>query len=75
MTSKYALVIANTDYQDTGLAQLTAPGKDAEEFARVLRDPDLAGFDDVQVLLNEALRRRAAQWRAFFPTANPTICC
>ncbi|WKZ48212.1 MAG: SUMF1/EgtB/PvdO family nonheme iron enzyme [Anaerolineales bacterium] len=51
MPSKFALVIANTEYQDASFAKLTAPGKDAEEFAQVLRD--LAAFDDVQVLLNE----------------------
>lgn len=37
MTSKFALVIANTEYQDTSFAKLTAPGKDADEFAQVLR--------------------------------------
>ncbi len=34
MSGKYALIIANTEYIDPGLAQLTAPGKDAEDFAR-----------------------------------------
>src|SRR3990172_6519305 len=53
MTSKFALVIANTEYQDASFAKLTAPGKDAEEFAQVLRDAELAAFDDVQVLINE----------------------
>jgi caspase domain-containing protein len=48
-----ALIIANTEYVDPGLAQLTAPGKDAEDFARVLRDQDICAFDDVNVLLNE----------------------
>lgn len=53
MTSKFALVIANTEYQDASFAKLTAPGKDAEEFAQVLRDAELAAFEDVQILLNE----------------------
>lgn len=53
MSGKYALVIANTDYTDTGLAQLTAPGKDAEDLARVLGEKDLCGFTDVKVLVNE----------------------
>ena len=48
-----ALIIANTEYTDPGLAQLTAPGKDAEDFARVLKDPDICAFDDVKVLLNQ----------------------
>jgi formylglycine-generating enzyme required for sulfatase activity len=38
------------EYQDASFAELTAPGKDAEEFAQVLRE--LAVFDDVQVLIN-----------------------
>lgn len=53
MSNKYALVIGNTEYADPGLAQLTAPGKDAEDFARVLQDKGLCEFDDVKVLLNQ----------------------
>jgi hypothetical protein len=53
VSGKYALVIGNTDYIDPGLAQLSAPGKDAEDFARILKDPNLCGFDDVKVLLNQ----------------------
>jgi WD40 repeat protein/uncharacterized caspase-like protein len=50
---KYALIIANTEYTDSGLSQLSAPGKDAEEFARVLKSPEIAAFDDVTSLINE----------------------
>lgn len=53
MSGKYALIIANTEYTDSGLAQLTAPGKDAKDFARVLQEKDLCGFDHVSVLLNQ----------------------
>jgi multiple sugar transport system substrate-binding protein len=53
MSGKYALIIANTEYIDPGLAELSAPGKDAEDFARVLKDPNLCAFDDVKVLLNQ----------------------
>lgn len=53
MNGKYALVIGNTEYTDPGLAQLTAPGKDSEDFARVLRDEDICSFDDVNVLFNQ----------------------
>jgi len=48
-----ALIIANTEYTDPGLAQLTAPGKDAEDFARILKDQDICAFDDVNILLNQ----------------------
>ncbi|HUH98667.1 MAG TPA: caspase family protein [Anaerolineales bacterium] len=53
MSRKYALIIGSTEYTDPGLAQLTAPGQDVEDFARVLKDQDLCGFDDVRVLLNQ----------------------
>lgn len=64
MASKFALVIANTEYQDASFAKLTAPGKDAEEFAQVLRE--LATFDDVQVLLNEGEGRTRRAIARFF---------
>ena len=53
MSGKYALIIGNTDYIDPGLSQLTAPGKDAEDFARVLKNKDLCAFDEVKILLNQ----------------------
>jgi hypothetical protein len=53
VSGKYALIIGNTEYIDPGLAQLTAPGKDAEDFARVLKDPEICAFDAVNVLLNQ----------------------
>lgn len=53
MSGKFALIIGNTEYIDPGLAQLTAPGKDAQEFARILKDQNICGFDDVKVLLNQ----------------------
>jgi len=53
MSARLALIIANTEYTDPGLAQLTAPGKDAEDFARVLQDKEICAFDEVNILLNQ----------------------
>ncbi len=53
MSGKFALIIGNTEYADPGLAQLTAPGKDTEDFARVLKDQEIGAFDDVNILLNQ----------------------
>src|SRR5687767_2603548 len=53
MSSKFALIIANTEYTDPGLAQLSAPGKDAKDFGRVLDSPEICAFEDVIVLFNE----------------------
>lgn len=53
MSGKYALIIANAEYMDPGLAQLTAPGRDAREFGQVLDSPEICAFDDVVVLFDE----------------------
>jgi hypothetical protein len=53
MSGKYALIIGNTEYIDPGLAQLTAPGRDAEDFSRVLLDKEICTFDDVKLILNQ----------------------
>ena len=53
MSGKYALIIGNTEYSDPGLAHLAAPGKDAEDFARVLSDQEICAFDQVNILLNQ----------------------
>ena len=50
--ARKALVVATYDYRDTGLRRLAAPAHDAESFAAVLEDPDVAGFD-VTMLVNE----------------------
>jgi uncharacterized caspase-like protein len=53
MSGKFALIIGNTEYIDPALAQLAAPGKDAEDFALVLKDKEIGAFDDVKVIVNE----------------------
>jgi uncharacterized caspase-like protein len=71
MSGKYALVIGNTEYIDPGLSQLTAPGKDAEDFARVLKDPDICTFDVVNVLLNQPSHVVGEAIDAFFYQKKP----
>lgn len=71
MSSKFALVIGNTEYADPGLAQLTAPGKDAEDFARVLKDKGLCEFDDVRVLLNQVSSAIIEAIDEFFDQKKP----
>ena len=71
MTSKFALVIANTDYEDNGLAQLTAPGRDAEDFAAVLKDQDICAFDQVNILLNQLSSTVTEAVHEFFDQKRP----
>ena len=71
MSGKFALIIGNTEYTDPGLAQLTAPGKDVKDFARVLRDQKICAFDEVNVLLNKtelSIRRAIVE---FFEQKKP----
>jgi hypothetical protein len=58
---KLALVIANSCYDDAGLAGLAAPDIDIRGFADVLKDPAIGKFDEVIELLNRdsAVVRRA----------------
>ena len=45
-----ALIIANSEYQDSGLKRLRAPAKDAEELTSVLGASDIGGFAINQLL-------------------------
>jgi hypothetical protein len=72
MSGKFALIVANTEYADTGLAKLSAPGKDAEDLARVLKDQNICAFDDVRIVLNqpEHIVRRAIE--VYFSERKPS---
>jgi multiple sugar transport system substrate-binding protein len=71
MSGKFALIIANTEYIDPGLGQLTAPGRDAEDFARVLKDQNLCAFDDVKVLFNQLSSSVVEAIDEFFDQRKP----
>jgi WD40 repeat protein len=45
-----ALVIATSRYDDAGLRQLRSPVRDAEDFAAVLADPAIGGFNVTQLI-------------------------
>jgi hypothetical protein len=48
---RLALIVASSEYHDSTLQRLRAPGHDAEALADVLRDPAIGAFD-VRTLLN-----------------------
>ncbi len=66
---RQALIVAADSYTDPGLEQLRAPARDAEALARVLADPDVAGFN-VRTLLNEPVYRLAEVIEEFFAEAR-----
>ncbi|HXA16678.1 MAG TPA: caspase family protein [Thermoanaerobaculia bacterium] len=53
MSRRLALVIGNSHYRDKHFLPLIAPEQDANDFAAVLRDPGIGGFDEVTTLINE----------------------
>jgi uncharacterized caspase-like protein len=64
MGRKFALIVANAEYEDAGLARLSAPGLDAHDFAGALQAPHIGAFDEVTTLLNEVeanIRRAVAR--------------
>ncbi len=71
MASKYALLIGNTQYDDSTLSRLTSPSGDVQELASVLRLPDIGGFDDVTTLLNASSDTVRKQIATFFDQKAP----
>jgi hypothetical protein len=67
---RHALIVANYDYQDAGLRRLRAPAHDAEQLARVLRDPAIGAFQ-VHTVLNESAPAINEAVEDFFADRKP----
>lgn len=65
MGRRLALVIATYRYADAGLRALTAPARDAEGLAEVLRDPAVAGFE-VTTIVNRPMQEVGTAISAFY---------
>ncbi len=50
---RFALIIASDQYDDSRLNRLKAPANDADDLARVLRDPTIGGFEDITTVINQ----------------------
>jgi hypothetical protein len=49
---RFALLIACDKYNDPKLLKLKAPTVDAYRFRKLLKNPDIGGYNDVKVLKN-----------------------
>jgi uncharacterized RDD family membrane protein YckC len=67
--ARRALLVATREYQDVSLRRLRAPARDAEEFARVLQDPNIGGFD-VVTAINEPSYQVRRQIQEFLAEAH-----
>ena len=65
-----ALILASYHYEDPGLQLLRAPARDAEELARVLRDPEIGGFE-VRTVLNQPAHVANLAVEEFFAERRP----
>jgi len=50
---RFALIIANHEYDDAKLSRLVAPPHDAADLARVLKDPAIGDFAGVEPVVNQ----------------------
>ncbi|MBU0703543.1 MAG: caspase family protein, partial [Chloroflexi bacterium] len=63
---RLALIVASSEFSDETLQRLVAPGQDAADLARVLKDGKIGGFDQVQVLANRASYEVRREIETFF---------
>ncbi|GAA1130437.1 hypothetical protein GCM10009630_30420 [Kribbella jejuensis] len=68
--SRFALIVANDQYDDAGLSRLVAPSQDAAALADVLADPSVGGFE-VQVLRNAPAQDIRFAVEDFFADRSP----
>ncbi len=52
--SRVALLVATTDYMDSGLSRLRSPASDARDLGALLEDGSVGYFDRVVLLVNES---------------------
>jgi tetratricopeptide (TPR) repeat protein len=62
---RFALIIANNEYEENELKKLDAPASDAEELEKVLKDPEIGSFE-VKKLSNEPWQNLRVEIDTFF---------
>ncbi len=55
MSQKFALLIGNSEYEDTNLTRLLKPSADVAALASILKDTELGGFDAVTPLIDQSI--------------------
>ena len=66
MGRKLALIIGNSEFEDGNLAQLVTPDADVSALAEILRDPEIGGFAEVTVQVNQSVTAVRRAIAAFF---------
>ena len=66
MSPRLALLIGNTYPETIGFAPLVAPKADVEALTKILRDPDIGAFDEVQPLIDMSTSEMGVKIQLFF---------
>jgi hypothetical protein len=64
-SKRFALIIGNSEYQDSNLSKLTSPTADVKDFAYILEKPQIGDFELVITLINkpaDVVRRAIAEF-------------
>jgi uncharacterized caspase-like protein len=69
--ARYALIVAVSEYADSGLSDLAAPRRDAEKLAEVLRRADIGDFRSVEVLVDPDHVTAQRRIEDFFARRDP----
>ena len=64
-SNRFALIIATSEYQDTDLRKLIAPGQDAKALSDVLDNPNVGRFN-VKIIANETSLKISEEIETFF---------
>jgi len=63
---RYALLIGNSAYCDAEFPPLTKPARDVEDFAALLRDPQIGAFDEVTECVDRSWHEARLDLSRFF---------
>jgi len=68
---KFALIIANYEFEDSQLQKLTSPAKDAEALAKILEDKGIGEFDEINLQINKSADILRKEISSFFSKKLP----
>lgn len=67
---KFALIIGNSDYEDTNLSSLVTPSQDVRDLKGLLENPAIGGFDDIVLVQDETAGKVRRTIAGFFSHKN-----
>ena len=66
MSKRLALVVGNSEYEDSELSQLKTPEADVRALVEVLEAAEIGSFDEVKPLINQPAQTIRTELELFF---------